>query len=373
MHKGTILYMGNFELPDKNAAAHRVSNNGKIFKKLGYNVAYLGTVRDENFVGIKVSSYNADIYEEAYPLGTKQWIKHIFDTSNILKVAEHYDDVCLVIVYNVPYATFKSVKKAFAEKNIKVAYDCTEWNGFAEGSLPKRLYKKIDEFQIRNFLSNACNDIIVISNLMAEKYKDANLLKLPPLIDLDDDIWHQDKIKTDGEFVFCFAGTISNKEKIQNIVSAFSNIHNISLRLKLIGVTAEEYLQGFPEHANILKNDKRIDFIGKLSHKETVQHVLSCDCYIFIRESTRRNEAGFPTKYAESFTCGVPIISTNVSDIKAFSDDRVLLLNSTDEKIIQDAMIKVSAGFNNDCVLDSKFDYRQYVEPAKEWITKIFD
>ena len=30
MEKGTVIYVGNFELPDKNAAAHRVMNNGKI-------------------------------------------------------------------------------------------------------------------------------------------------------------------------------------------------------------------------------------------------------------------------------------------------------------------------------------------------------
>ena len=66
MAKGTIIYMGNFELPDKNAAAHRVMNNGKIFKDLGYRVAYLGVTRDESFAGIKQSKYNPDIYEEAY-------------------------------------------------------------------------------------------------------------------------------------------------------------------------------------------------------------------------------------------------------------------------------------------------------------------
>ena len=80
MAKGTIIYMGNFELPDKNASAHRVMNNGKIFKDLGYRVAYLGVSRDEVFAGIKQSKYCPDIYEEAYPCGMKQWVNHIFDT-----------------------------------------------------------------------------------------------------------------------------------------------------------------------------------------------------------------------------------------------------------------------------------------------------
>ena len=53
MSLGTILYVGNFELPDKNAAAHRVVNNAKIFRELGYRVALLGTVRGESFSGYK--------------------------------------------------------------------------------------------------------------------------------------------------------------------------------------------------------------------------------------------------------------------------------------------------------------------------------
>ena len=42
MKKRTILYVGGFELPDKNAAAQRVLSVAKIFKSIGYNVIFLG-------------------------------------------------------------------------------------------------------------------------------------------------------------------------------------------------------------------------------------------------------------------------------------------------------------------------------------------
>ena len=367
MQKGTIVYMGNFELPDKNAAAHRVMNNGKIFKDLGYRVVYLGAVREEHFSGVRQSDYSEDIYEEAYPLGIKQWVSHLFDTTNIKSVVDKYDDVCMVIAYNTPYVTYKNVKKAFSKKGIKVAYDCTEWNSFAEGSLPKRIYKKLDEKQIRNKLSKKCDDIIVISKLMESKYKGKNLLRLPPLVDIEDAIWHQEKKTHDGVFEFCFAGTTNNKEKIDVIVSAFSKIKVDNVRLRIIGTKKEEYLLAFPEHKDIL--NESIVFMGRLSHEDTVRYVLSCDCYIFIREATRRNEAGFPTKFAESYTCGVPIISTDVSDIKAYADDRVMLLQGVDENAVIDAIKKASAEFErNDCLRDS-FDYRNYLEESRDWLT----
>jgi hypothetical protein len=59
---------------------------------------------------------------------------------------------------------------------------------------------------------------------MEDKYKGANLLRLPPLVDTDEKIWHQERnINNENTFEFCFAaGSISNKEKLEIIVSQFS-------------------------------------------------------------------------------------------------------------------------------------------------------
>ena len=140
-----------------------------------------------------------------------------------------------------------------------------------------------------------------------------------------------------------------------------------------MGTQKSEYLQVFPHHEEILCNDDRIVFMGRLSHKDTVKYVLSCDCYVFIRESTRRNEAGFPTKFAESFTCGAPIISTDVSDIKDFADEKVCLLNGVCEQTIIEAMREASISFEkNGCLRDS-FDYRKYLSATSHWLEEVFN
>lgn len=370
MAKGTIIYMGIFELPDKNAAAHRVINNGKVFTALGYRVVYLGTVKGEWFSGIRKSDYDDNIYEEAYPQGTKNWISHLFDIKNIDSVAEKYADTCLVITYNVPLVTYKAVKKTFAKKNIKVAYDCTEWNDYTVGSFPKRFYKKIDEKQIRTKLHKNCDDIIIISSMMERQYQGNNLLKLPPLIDIDEPIWHQKVEKNKRVFEFCFAGTIGAKERIDLIINAFKGLESSSVILKIIGITREEYIQMYPEQNNDL--DKRIVFMGRLSHFDTIRHVLLSDCYVFIRERTRQNQAGFPTKFAEAYTCGVPIISTDVSDIKYYSGDYVIVLEDLNESTIVGKMNYIYNNRIHRNKVKSTFDYHNFLRETERWLNNVF-
>ena len=366
--------MGIFELPDKNAAAHRVVNNGKIFSALGYQTVFLGAVKGEHFIGIRKSSYDENVYEEAYPIGVKDWSLHMMDTKNIEAVIEKYPDTLLVIVYNVPLVTYNAIKKCFSKKGIKVAYDCTEWNDYTVGSLLKRLYKKRDAQLVQTKLHKCCDDIIVISSIMEEQYQGKNILKLPPLVDVEDQIWHQKRISHNGVFEFCFAGTVVNKERVDSIIKAFLTLNRQDVRLRIIGITNEEYRKIYGIDG-VDTMDKRIQFMGRVSHKESIKYVLSCDCYVFIREKTLQNQAGFPTKFTEAYTCGVPIIASDVSDIVDYSNEsRVTIINSTTCEKIREAMlmsIELCGKFSHPKRIINTFDYHQYLRKTEKWISRI--
>lgn len=372
MTKGTILYVGNYELPDKNAAAHRVMANGKIFRELGYNTVFLGIVRDsEHFDGIRVSSYDENIFEEAYPDSSKQWLRHLVNTDNIKSVISQYDDVRMVILYNTPYITVKKVRKALKNTDIKLCYDCTEWNSYAEGNFLKRYYKKLDAYQISHFLAGAVDGLIVISKLMEKQYsKNENMLRLPPLVDISDSIWNQTPIEHEG-FEFLFAGTVSNKENLEDIISAVNSLEDDNVYFRVVGMTREEFLNVYDD---CLINDDRVVFTGKLTHEKTVQYVLSCDAYVFVREKTLRNQAGFPTKFAEAYTCGVPIITTDVSDVRDYMDSAQCgkVIDKCDVIMIKEAMKntadKGKTGYKN---LRNEFDYHMYTDAADRWLDKV--
>lgn len=366
----TIIYYGGFTLPDKSASANRVVSNGKIFDKLGYKTVFIGA-SDDSFEGLRPVQGYDNMFEHAHPKSTKQWLVHMISVEHIESVIEKYDGVCKIILYNVPMFTLLKAKKVFSKRNIEVCYDCTEWTKDTDGSFIKRAFKVIDEFLIRNFAHKIADRMIVISSMMKKRYsKNKKLIVLPPLVDIKDPIWHQ-KPQSDPEiFEFCFAGVPDgNKESLDKVVEAFSSIVNDAVRLKIVGITEEEFVSIYgktPENSR-----ERIDFMGKRSHEEAIKHILGCDCYIFIRCSDRRNNAGFPTKFAEAFTCRVPVITTNVSDvgeyIKKSGRGEVLCGFSTHE-IAKAMQIAIGKGKKIHQTSDTAFHYESYLNEAEQWL-----
>lgn len=374
--KGTILYVGNFELPDKGAAANRVVSNGKIFNQLDYRTAFLGVSKELTTSGVHLLDGSRHMYEEAYPRGNRQWLEHMISTENIETLVKQLGDVKMVVLYNVPYTLLASAKKTFGKQDIQIVYDCTEWTGVTEGSLPKRIVKKLDEHFIRNHIHKKADGLIVISSLMEQGYADCeNLMKLPPLIDMDDPIWHQ-TMEKDDVFTFCFAGILDgNKESLDAIVEAYGRLESAKVRLNIIGVTEDAFCEFYDNGAEMIKECKNeINFMGRFSHEETIKHAANCDCYIFIRQSDVRNNAGFPTKFAESFTCGVPIITTDISDVAGYMDtDRGWVLEHVSTEEVEAAMRRALelGPVREKPDLDHTFHYGNYVEAVDSWLQKL--
>lgn len=368
----SIIYVGEFVLPDKGAAANRVVSNSKIFKELGYETIFLGAAdSDEFFHGIRKIDGFENMYEEAHPSSSVQWAKHIFSTENIVKLVDA-SDADFVVLYNLPVVTVLAVKLALKNRKTRVIYDCTEWTSFTSGSLPKKVFKFIDEWMVRNILDKIVDNIIVISSMMEKQYSGCkNLVKLPPLVDTEDELWHQRQDGSDGIFEFCFAGVPDgNKESLDKILCAFAGIHDEKIRLRLIGVTKDDCVKIYPELSDIIEDD-RILFMGKLSHKETLKFVSECDCYIFIRNPDRRNNAGFPTKFSEAYTLAMPIITSKISDIADYlKENQGVILDDISVDSVKKAMLdQIQFNCNSGSFsVRTTFDYRNYTDKVKEFL-----
>ena len=325
-----------------------------------------------SFDGLRPVEGCNNMFEHAHPKSTKQWIKHMFSVDAIEKAVKENPDTERIILYNVPFFTLLKAKKVFCKKGIKVCYDCTEWTKDTDGSFLKRVFKIFDEILISNFAHKVADSMIAISRMMEKKYRKAKkLVVIPPLVDINDEIWHQKPENHEGIFEFCFAGIPDGKkESLDKVVEAFCEINKKNTFLRIIGITEKDFNNIYPE-SYIPKNVlNKIIFMGRLSHEETIRYVLGCDCYIFIRRSDKRNNAGFPTKFAESFTCGVPIITTDVSDVGEYinKSGRGSLLKDMTTENISEAMLYQIENKIQSKSLDNTFNYESFIYPTKNWL-----
>lgn len=327
MSKGTIIYIGGFSLPDKNAAAHRVLSNGKILNKLGYNIVFIDVDNQLNFKKEGILSYknvqNFDCWSTPYPKSSKQWITYLSSIEYFLKVLEKYSDVKAVICYNYQALAFMKIKSYCKKNNIKILADCTEWYSTKGNNLLFKIIKGFDSFLRMRIIQKKLDGVIVISRYL-QKYYSAikNVICIPPLVDLSEEKWKTSVNKSNNEGInIVYAGSPGkNKDSLNVIIEALSELKYVSnFVFNIMGMTKDQYLKEYKHHKELIKGLKeRLVFHGRLSHTESLKWVKMADFSMFIRENSRMNNAGFPTKFAESISLGTPIVTNETSDLREF-------------------------------------------------------
>lgn len=374
--RGTIVYIGGMEMPDGNAAAHRVLNNSKIFFELGYHVVFCGMDR---FIKTNAKTpivlNNFESYPMKYPNNGKEWIKQLFDFSHIKFVLDSYTDVRFVVAYNMHAFPLIKVMKYCRKKGIKVITDTTEWYQNRFSLSPIKFIKWLDTSIVMNHLQKKVDGMISISTYLTNYYKKylKNIIQIPPMVDLEEDIWHQ-STDVNSSVRFTYAGLPGrDKDKVGLIVSAYSSIDHGNCIFDVVGITKDQFIADYPEFESIL--DNTIIFHGRVSHKDSVRFLLQSDYSIFIRDRSRKNMAGFPTKFAECYTSGIGIIANDVSNIRDYYpiENSVILHDSNDLEEIKNAFEKIKETKNETRVLRNEFDFHKFITVMESFLRTLSD
>jgi len=334
MKKGTILYIGGFELPDKNAAAHRVLSNGKILRELGYKVVFIGVdktlVEGNTICDTKKIYHDFECWSYSYPRNEKEWIKYLIDIENIKKVKSLYNDIRAIIIYNYQSVTMYRLKRYCTKNNIKLIADCTEWYSAKGGNIFYKVVKGFDSFLRMRILHKQLDGLIVISEYLKKYYeKNTNTVKIPPLVDLKEEKWDLNHITSKHKTIikFVYAGSSSkdkDKDKRLLLKTFYELKNNDNFVFNIVGITKNQYLSNYPEDKVLLDSlGDKIIFWGRVSHIKSLEIVKASDFSIFFRENTRLVNAGFPTKFVESISSGVPVITNKTSDLEYYLIDGV--------------------------------------------------
>ena len=365
-----ILYIGGFELPDKNAAAKRVVANSKALEKLGYEILFLGITKNKRNIEYQFFE-NFKYLEIEYPQNLFQWLKYLSGIEETIKIIEKNEKIEGVICYNYPAIALYRLEKYCRKKNIKIFADVTEWYQ-GEGNLIKKIIKNIDSYLRMVKIHPKLDGLIVISKYLENFYK--NKLKtiyIPPLVDLCDKKWHSNtniKILED-KLVLIYAGNPGKiKDKIDKVVSAVERINSDKIILKIIGLTKEEFKSTYSKDFKDLNSN--IIFLGRISHEKVLKLLKEADFSIFFRERNRVTMAGFPTKFVESMSAKVPVITTKTSDLEDYllEGKNGFWLKDNIEDTLKEILNNKFSDLKSmkENIKVEEFDYRNYIEKFSE-------
>lgn len=304
-----ILYLGGFELPDKNAAAHRVLSNARTMREMGFEVSFIGPTKDGTTKTGTAAGFPVKFIP--YPSGTKAWIKYIttfVETKEIENADPDY-----VVLYNFPAIASLNIINFCHKHDIKVIHDVTEWECEQQWNV-RAIIRRIDILLRMRYCIRKCDGVIAISRFLYNYYKkDVNTILIPPTVDLTDEKWKREmSLTVSSPIKLVYAGTagIGQKDRLDLIIREV--LKSSQIQLDIIGMTKEQYETSFGKISEPLTN---ITFHGRVPHKVALEAVKNADFQFLIRDNNLKNNAGFPTKLVESMACGTPLIATLTSNI----------------------------------------------------------
>ena len=342
-----FLYVGGFELPDKNAAAHRVVGIAKALKELGHEVYFLNYTSPAN-----EESWKTYFGFQCYEKPKRGLVKQITDITDVLKIIGE-KKIDSVLMYNYPSIAMSKLLKWCKKASIKCYADATEWYVTESISL-YALIKNWDSETRMKKLHFKTDGVIAISEFMYQYYKDKVLtVKIPPIVDIQDDKWVGDLQKDSERCVFVYAGTPSaQKECLDKIVNAVEKTETPAL-LQIIGISKEQYETMYQTRYTGTKTE----FLGRVDHTRVITLVKQANWSVIIRENNQVVKAGFPTKLVESISCGTPVIVNHFSNIEDYLDESNSIVCEIDD--IDYAIEK--ACVENKQLDRSMFDYHKFV------------
>ena len=359
------IYIGGFELPDKNAAAHRVLCNAKIIRDIGGDVVFVGVNRDPdykyNYTDCRqVNGFKA--YAIPYPSNKKQWINYLTSEKPFLDIIKD-ERINTVIFYNFPAVAMRKISNYCNQNGIKCIADVTEWYSAKKRGISYFVFKGLDTSLRMRLFHKKMDAMIVISSYLERYYRNCNnVILIPPLVDLTDNKWKRTIKENSGECLkLIYAGSPVNKDRVDILIKALKLIER-PCSVEIVGITKEQYIKHFPEDKLFIENNKNIYFRGRVSHIETIEHIKNSDYACYFREKDRMTNAGFSTKFVESISCGTPVITNNTSDVLNYAKNHsnAIIVDSIDTTVISKAIESANKSMFVDRTL---FDYRNYYMP----------
>lgn len=174
-------------------------------------------------------------------------------------------------------------------------------------------------------------------------------------------------INESQKFRLLYSGTYGEKEGFPTLIEAFSKLHKgfPDSQLVLTGNCPPPLKEKF---LDAVQDDKAILFTGKLDEEDYYNVLDSVDVLLMTRTNSAYANAGFPYKLGEYLATGNPVISTQVSDISEYLEDKknAILIEPDNVEDLYSAMhwVMQNPYEANEIGLKGKNVCKQYFNPV---------
>ena len=375
-------YVGNFVLPDKNAASIRALSNAKLFNSIGLNCQVVSTSvdMDQNFDQVEgiqcwtFESFRSTFLRLFSKISNIQTLRFLFSTTSKNDLLILYNPSCWLIL--IVYILTK-IRKC------NLILDLTEYDNVVGLTGLWKWIKRFDTFVRMECSWRLADGMITTSAFLTQKYKNhgSQVIELPTLQDdskfappcMSDD--HVTRLMYSGNpFV---VGRKRVKERLDLLILGLSLRDQASFSLDIFGTTSDDYLAMYPDHKSLLdRMYGRVKFHGFVSNNKVKAYLKKTDFQVFFRDITIANRAGFPTKLSESISAGVPAITTELDGILRYLDAPfIFACRPGYENNILDYCLNLSRKEKNElkdaAYISKLFHFASYEECALEFLKKL--
>lgn len=347
-----IILAGGYGLDTMSASAVRALGLAQMMQSLGFRVIVLGKFRElseqaRTSSGVEINGVTCrDIVQ---PIAGRPCASYVHSTDSLIQVIDEQgaDQVRALIAYNYPARGAWAIHRQVQLRGIAMIHDITEWYGWEGQKILRNLWRLAGVEVRMRLLTRLTGNVSCASRWFQAKIPSQHTVLWPFVLDTTRPEWQRVPAPdptTPAHLVYSGSpGLGMHKDRLPVMFTALARLategHNF--RITIAGMTEAQYLKAIPSHRpQLAALGNKLRFIGRIPHSESLELLRTADFLVFFRKPNRVSNTGFPTKFVEAATLGVPVISNPTSDIPLYLRDgeNGILARSFDALDIEEAL-----------------------------------
>lgn len=390
-----ITIIGEFKFPRGSAASTRVLGIGKMLRDSGYEVSFIGKVWKRDKPNSTAGTFdcfnfsNLIVHEYHSFRRVLEFLMSGYDALKILK--REFSKADLIIYYGDSLRYLLPLLKYRRREDKKLIVDCVEWHDATHAIGGRFGPVALDTNISITKIIPKCDGVIAISSFLHNYYTSHGVksIRIPQIVDMAETKWDINLYKIcpfdQRSLNLIYAGTPGKKDLL---IVAIQGIHRLlnegfKINLHLFGPSSSELASLLGGNVGLIETlHESLIFHGKILQDDIPKNIAKGDFSILIRPNKRYSNAGFATKFVESYAAGVPVIANLTSDMGLYLKDTEngFVMEDCSVESFIDAVIKatrISKQKRIEMKVASKkeamesFDYRNYVGIIDDFIKSI--